>query len=41
VTKRPTVKKVMLKGNERLTAGGNVRKAKTRQSSKKKRALGG
>jgi hypothetical protein len=41
VTKRPTVKKVVLKGNERLTAGGNVRKAKTRQSSKKKRALGG
>lgn len=40
VTKRPTVKKVMLKGNERLTAGGNVRKAKTRQKSLKKNALG-
>ncbi|MFZ9257280.1 MAG: YhbY family RNA-binding protein, partial [Burkholderiaceae bacterium] len=40
VTKRPTVKKVVLKGNERLTAGGNVRKAKTRQKSLKKNALG-
>jgi putative YhbY family RNA-binding protein len=40
VTKRPTVKKVVLKGNERLTAGGNVRKAKTRQTSLKKNALG-
>ncbi len=40
VTKRPTVKKVLLKGNERLTAGGNVRKAKTRQKSLKKNALG-
>ncbi len=39
-TKRPTVKKVVLKGNERLTAGGNVRKAKTRQKSLKKNALG-
>jgi RNA-binding protein len=40
ITKRPTVKKVVLKGNERLTAGGNVRKAKTRQKSLKKNALG-
>jgi len=40
VTKRPTGKKVVLKGNERLTAGGNVRKAKTRQKSLKKNALG-
>ena len=40
VTKRPTVKKVVLKVNERLTAGGNVRKAKTRQKSLKKNALG-
>ena len=40
VTKRPTVKKVVLKGNERLTAGGNVRKVKTRQKSLKKNALG-
>lgn len=39
VTKRPTIKKVVLKGNERLTAGGNVRKAKTRQKSLKKNAL--
>ncbi len=38
-TKRPTVKKITLKGNERLTAGGNVRKAKVRQKSKKKSAL--
>lgn len=39
-TKRPTVKKIMVKGNERVTAGGNVRKAKTRQKSLKKSALG-
>lgn len=39
-TKRPTVKKVMVKGNERVTAGGNVRKAKPRQKSLKKSALG-
>ncbi len=39
-TKRPTVKKIALKGNERLTAGGNVRKAKVRQKSLKKRSLG-
>lgn len=39
-TKRPTVKKITLKGNERLTAGGNVRKAKVRQKSTKKRSLG-
>jgi len=39
-TKRPTVKKVVLKGNERVTAGGNVKRAKLRQSSKKKSALG-
>lgn len=35
-TKRPTVNKIMLKGNERVTAGGNVRKAKPRQRSTKK-----
>ncbi|MCA1323328.1 ribosome assembly RNA-binding protein YhbY [Herbaspirillum sp. alder98] len=35
-TKRPTVNKVMLKGNERVTAGGNIRKAKPRQRSTKK-----
>ncbi len=39
-TKRPTVKKIMVKGNERVTAGGNIRKAKTRQKSQKKSALG-
>lgn len=39
-TKRPTVKKITLKGNERLTAGGNVRRAKVRQKSTKKRNLG-
>ncbi|TWC71141.1 ribosome assembly RNA-binding protein YhbY [Herbaspirillum sp. SJZ099] len=36
ITKRPTVNKIMLKGNERVTAGGNVRKAKPRQRSTKK-----
>jgi putative YhbY family RNA-binding protein len=39
-TKRPTVKKVVLKGNERVTAGGNVKRAKKRQTSSKKSALG-
>ncbi|MCM0045574.1 MAG: YhbY family RNA-binding protein [Burkholderiaceae bacterium] len=39
-TKRPTVTKVMVKGNERVTAGGNIRRAKTRQKSLKKSALG-
>ena len=38
-TKRPTVSKVMLKGNERVTAGGNIKRAKPRQSSAKKSAL--
>ncbi len=38
-TKRPSVTKLLLKGNERITAGGNVRKAKKRQVSKKKLAL--
>ena len=40
-TKRPTVKKVVLKGNERVTAGGNIKRAKPRQTSKKNSALGG
>lgn len=35
-TKRPTVKKVILKGNERVTAGGNIKRAKPRQKSTKK-----
>lgn len=39
-TKRPTVQKVILKGNERVTAGGNVKRAKPRQKSTKKSALG-
>ena len=39
-TKRPTVTKLVVKGNERVTPGGNVRKAKTRQKSLKKSALG-
>jgi len=38
-TKRPTVSKVMLKGNERVTAGGNIKRAKPRQASAKKSAL--
>ncbi|BEV14486.1 ribosome assembly RNA-binding protein YhbY [Herbaspirillum sp. DW155] len=37
-TKRPSVSKVMLKGNERITAGGLVKKAKPRQRSTKKSA---
>ena len=40
-TKRPTVTKVLVKGNERVTQGGNIRKAKTRQVSRKKQALSG
>ena len=39
-TKKPTITKVMVKGSERVTAGGNIKRAKTRQTSKKKRALG-
>lgn len=39
-TKRPTVKKVVLKGNERVTAGGTIKRAKPRQTSTKKSALG-
>lgn len=38
-TKRPSVTKVMLKGNERVTAGGNIKRAKPRQTSAKKSAL--
>ncbi|PRC93144.1 YhbY family RNA-binding protein [Solimicrobium silvestre] len=37
--KRPTVSKVMLKGNERVTQGGNIKRAKPRQASAKKSAL--
>ena len=39
-TKRPTVQKVLLKGNERVTAGGSIKRAKPRQTSNKKSALG-
>ncbi|WP_019141429.1 ribosome assembly RNA-binding protein YhbY [Noviherbaspirillum massiliense] len=39
-TKRPTVSKVILKGNERVTAGGSIKRAKPRQKSTKKSALG-
>lgn len=35
-TKRPSVTKVMLKGNERVTAGGLIKRAKPRQTSSKK-----
>ena len=38
-TKKPTVTKVLLKGNERVTQGGNIKRAKTRQASTKKTAL--
>ena len=39
-TKRPSVTKVMLKGNERVTEGGSIKRAKPRQTSAKKSALG-
>jgi RNA-binding protein len=39
-TKRPTVTKVMIKGNERVTEGGTIKRAKPRQSSAKKSGLG-
>jgi RNA-binding protein len=39
-TKRPSVTKVMIKGNERVTEGGTIKRAKPRQSSTKKSALG-
>lgn len=38
-TKRPSVTKVLLKGNERVTQGGNVKRAKARQKSTKKTVL--
>ncbi len=38
-TRKPSVTKVMLKGNERVTAGGSIRRAKPRQTSAKKGAL--
>ena len=39
-TKRPTVQKVILKGNERVIADGSIKRAKPRQTSQKKSALG-
>lgn len=39
-TKRPSVTRVLLKGNERVTAGGNIKRAKARQTSQKKSSLG-
>ncbi|CAN5255309.1 YhbY family RNA-binding protein [soil metagenome] len=39
-TKRPSVTKVMVKGNERVTQGGSIKRAKPRQSSAKKSSLG-
>jgi len=39
-TKKPSVTKVLLKGNERVTQGGNIKRAKTRQKSTKKGVLG-
>ena len=38
-TKKPSVTKVMLKGNERVTACGNIKRAKPRQTSSKKNSL--
>lgn len=38
-TKRPSVTKVMVKGNERVTQGGSIKRAKVRQTSSKKVAL--
>jgi RNA-binding protein len=39
-TKKPSVTKVMVKGNERVTQGGNIKRAKPRQASTKKNSLG-
>ena len=39
-TKRPSVTKVMIKGNERVTEGGTIKRAKPRQKSIKKGQLG-
>ena len=38
-TKKPSVTKVLLKGNERVTQGGNIKRVKARQTSTKKNAL--
>lgn len=39
-TKKPTVSKVLVKGNERVTQGGNIKRAKPRQASVKKSSRG-
>jgi RNA-binding protein len=39
-THRPTIKKVKVFGNERVTAGGLIKRAKRRVTSVKKKALG-
>lgn len=39
-TKRPSVTKVMVKGNERVTQGGSIKRVKARQTSPKKSSLG-
>ncbi len=39
-TKKPSVSKVMLKGNERVTEGGTIKRAKKRQTSTKKNIPG-
>jgi RNA-binding protein len=39
-THRPTVKKVRVFGNERVTAGGSIKRAKKRVTSIKKKTLG-
>jgi putative YhbY family RNA-binding protein len=39
-THRPTVKKVKVLGNQRVTAGGLIKRAKKRATSIKKKALG-
>ena len=39
-TKKPSVTKVLLKGNERVTEGGTIKRAKVRQKSTKKSSLG-
>jgi RNA-binding protein len=39
-THRPTIKKVKVLGNQRVTAGGLIKRAKRRVTSLKKKALG-
>jgi len=39
-THRPTVKKVRVFGNERVTAGGSIKRAKPKLASQKKKSLG-